>query len=64
MIRNNNRPTRGSTSGLPALLTVCMVLGAAMLAKSGYPFLATGGVSSLQALYPAAVYAAKQVLRF
>jgi hypothetical protein len=64
MIHSNNGPARGAKSELPAVLTVCMVLGAAILAKSGYPFLAAGGVPGLQVLYPAAFDAAKQVFRF
>jgi hypothetical protein len=38
-----------------------MVLVAAILAKSGYSFLATGGATGLQVLYPAVAYAVKQV---
>jgi hypothetical protein len=60
MTRNHNR----AILALPAVLTVCMVLVAAVLAKSGCSFLATGGVAGLQIVYPAAAYAAKHVLRF
>lgn len=50
--RDNNRPTWRALLELPAPLALGMVLVAAVLTKSGYPFLALGGVASFQILYP------------
>jgi hypothetical protein len=51
-----------ATPKFPAPLTVWMLLVAAILAKSGYPFLAIGGVAGLQAVYLTAAYSVSRGL--
>jgi hypothetical protein len=63
MTRNNSGPACRAIPQLPAALLVCMLLGAAIFAKSGYPFMAIGSAAGLQVLYPVVVYA-KQVIYF
>ena len=57
MTRNNKDPTWRGLLELPAPIALCMVLVGAILAKSGYPLFAIGGVATFQILYSVLAYA-------